>query len=222
MRAAVAIPVTVKCRIGIDDQDHWEFLREFVAAIAEAGCARVIVHARKAILKGLTPKQNREVPPLDYARAWRVKEEFPALTVVVNGGLRTVPQVAEQLAHADGVMLGPRGVSQSRTCCRRCTARSTTTVSRRRRPERSPNACAGMRSARPRPGRRSGPSRGTCSGLFNGRAGARAWRHALSEGVNRASPTPALIERGAARRLAALHEPAETVDAPAVARPSSS
>src|SRR5690606_394332 len=106
MRAAVAVPVTVKCRIGIDDRDDWEFLREFVAAIAEAGCGVVIVHARKAILRGLSPKQNREVPPLVYERAWRVKAEFPALKVVVNGGLRTVPQVSEQLEHADGVMLG--------------------------------------------------------------------------------------------------------------------
>ncbi len=100
------MPVTVKCRIGIDDHDDWAFLRDFVAAIREAGCRTVIVHARKAILKGLTPKENREVPPLDYARAWRVKQEFPALTVIVNGGLRTVPQVTEQLAHVDGVMLG--------------------------------------------------------------------------------------------------------------------
>src|SRR5688572_14522149 len=106
MRAAVSVPGTVKCRIGIDDHDDWVFLRDFVSAIQEAGCRIVIVHARKAILKGLTPKQNREVPPLDYARAWRVKREFPDLTVVVNGGLRTVPQVSEQLSSADGVMLG--------------------------------------------------------------------------------------------------------------------
>ncbi len=106
MRAAVSVPVTVKCRIGIDDHDSWEFLCEFVAAIADAGCGTVIVHARKAVLKGLSPKQNREVPPLDYERAWRVKREFPALAVIVNGGLRTVPQISEQFAHADGVMLG--------------------------------------------------------------------------------------------------------------------
>src|SRR5512134_70703 len=106
MQAAVTVPVTVKCRIGIDDHDDWEFLREFVAAIADAGCRTVIVHARKAVLKGLSPKQNREVPPLDYARAWRVKQEFPELTIVVNGGLRTVPQVTDQLERVDGVMLG--------------------------------------------------------------------------------------------------------------------
>jgi tRNA-dihydrouridine synthase A len=106
MQAAVGVPVTVKCRIGIDDRDDWEFLREFVTAICDVGCRTVIVHARKAILKGLTPKENREVPPLDYARAWRVKQEFPTLTIVSNGGLRTVSQVTEQLAHVDGVMLG--------------------------------------------------------------------------------------------------------------------
>src|ERR1700741_5152445 len=106
MRAAGGVPVTVKCRIGIDDRDDWPFLREFVAAMADAGCGTIIIHARKAVLKGLSPKQNREVPPLDYARAWRVKAEFPGLRVIVNGGLRTVPQGAEQLAHVDGVMLG--------------------------------------------------------------------------------------------------------------------
>src|SRR5262245_37936354 len=106
MRAAVAVPVTVKCRIGIDDRDDWPFLGDFVAAMAGAGCGTIIVHARKAVLSGLSPKQNREVPPLDYTRAWRVKAEFPELRVIVNGGLRTVPQVTEQLAHADGVMLG--------------------------------------------------------------------------------------------------------------------
>ena len=111
MQAAVGIPVTVKCRIGIDDRDDWEFLREFVAAVGDAGCQTVIVHARKAILKGLTPKENREVPPLDYARAWRVKQEFPMLTIVANGGLRTVPQVTEQLAHVDGVMLAARPIT---------------------------------------------------------------------------------------------------------------
>ncbi|HLG52700.1 MAG TPA: tRNA dihydrouridine(20/20a) synthase DusA, partial [Steroidobacteraceae bacterium] len=106
MCGAVGVPVTVKCRVGIDDRDDYPFLLAFVTEVCQAGCAAVIVHARKAVLRGLSPKENREVPPLQYGRAWQVKSDFPSLTVIVNGGLRTVPQVTEQLRHVDGVMLG--------------------------------------------------------------------------------------------------------------------
>jgi tRNA-dihydrouridine synthase A len=106
MRAAVSVPVTVKTRLGVDDHDSYEFARDFVAAVSAAGCETFIVHARKAWLSGLSPKQNREIPPLDYARVYRLKRELPALTLVLNGGLTTVETSAEQLAHVDGVMLG--------------------------------------------------------------------------------------------------------------------
>lgn len=106
MRAAVAIPVTVKTRIGIDDQDSYEFLRRFVGAVAGAGCSTFIVHARKAILDGLTPKDNRSVPPLDYARVYRLKREYPELTIVLNGGITGCDQVREHLLHVDAVMIG--------------------------------------------------------------------------------------------------------------------
>ena len=106
MRAAVGIPVTVKTRIGIDDRDDYDFLRRFVAAVAEAGCGTVILHARKAWLTGLSPKENREIPPLRYELVHRVKADFPALEVIVNGGIRTLEQARNQLARADGVMLG--------------------------------------------------------------------------------------------------------------------
>ena len=192
MRAAVAIPVTVKCRIGIDDHDDWPFLREFVAAVAEAGCRTVIVHARKAILRGLTPKQNRDVPPLDYARAWQVKREFPALTVVVNGGLRTVPQVAEQLAQADGVMLGREAYHNPYLlpALHRAvfddgfeTPTAEAVVDGMRRYAESRVAAGTPLRAITR----------HMLGLFNGQAGARAWRHALSEGVNRGITSPTLM-----------------------------
>jgi tRNA-dihydrouridine synthase A len=193
MRRAVRVPVTVKCRIGIDDRDDWPFLREFVAAIAEAGCETVIVHARKAILKGLTPKQNREVPPLDYPRAWRVKREFPFLTVIVNGGLRTVPQVAEQLAHADGVMLGREAYHNPYLLPALHQAIYEDGF------EMPPvEAIVGrMRAYAERELARGTPLRSVTRhmlGLFNGRAGARAWRRALSEGVSRRDPSPALIQ----------------------------
>lgn len=106
MRAAVDIPVTVKCRIGIDDQDSEEALHSFVETVKGGGCELFIIHARKAILKGLSPKQNREIPPLDYPRVYRLKKEFPSLKIVINGGLTTLPTALEQLQQVDGVMLG--------------------------------------------------------------------------------------------------------------------
>lgn len=103
---AVDIPVTVKCRIGIDDKDSDEYLMNFVETVAEAGCETFIVHARIAILKGLSPKQNREVPPLNYPRVYRLKQRFPQLRIVLNGGIRTLEQGLEILQHVDGVMVG--------------------------------------------------------------------------------------------------------------------
>ncbi len=103
---AVSIPVTVKHRIGIDKNESYDFVRDFVGTVAEAGCAVFIVHARNAILKGLSPKQNREIPPLKYDMAYQLKRDFPALSVVINGGIRTTPEVHQHLRHVDGVMIG--------------------------------------------------------------------------------------------------------------------
>jgi tRNA-dihydrouridine synthase A len=106
MRAAVAIPVTVKCRIGIDDQDGEGDFQHFVETVAAAGCRVFIVHARKAWLKGLSPKENREIPPLDYARVYRLKASRPDLTIVINGGIEDLAAGRGHLDHVDGVMLG--------------------------------------------------------------------------------------------------------------------
>jgi len=106
MHAATSLPVTVKCRIGIDDMDTGAPLDAFVRRIADAGCKTVIVHARKAWLKGLSPKENREIPPLDYARVYALKQSFPELTIVINGGITTLDACKSHLAHVDGVMLG--------------------------------------------------------------------------------------------------------------------
>ena len=106
MRDAVSVPVTVKCRIGVDDQDDYADLQHFTATMLEAGVGVLAVHARKAWLQGLSPKENREIPPLDYARVYRLKREFPQLLVVINGGITTVAQVQAHLAQLDGVMLG--------------------------------------------------------------------------------------------------------------------
>jgi tRNA-dihydrouridine synthase A len=108
MRARVPaeVPVTVKCRIGIDDQDSQAGLARFVSAVADAGCRTFIVHARKAWLKGLSPRENREVPPLDYGRVYRLKAAHPELTIVVNGGIASLDEAEVHLAHVDGVALG--------------------------------------------------------------------------------------------------------------------
>jgi tRNA-dihydrouridine synthase A len=103
---AVAVPVTVKHRIGIDRGESYAFVRDFVGAVAEAGCRVFIVHARNAWLKGLSPKENREIPPLRYEVVYRLKRDFPHLTIVLNGGVTTDEQIAEHLHHVDGVMLG--------------------------------------------------------------------------------------------------------------------
>ena len=102
----VSAPVTVKHRIGIDKTESYEFVRDFVGTVSEAGCSTFIVHARNAWLKGLSPKANREVPPLRYAMVHQLKNEFPHLTIAINGGITTTTQVHEQLQHVDGVMLG--------------------------------------------------------------------------------------------------------------------
>ena len=106
MRAAVSIPVTVKCRIGVDDQDPEVALRSLIAQCKAAGVNTFIVHARKAWLDGLSPKENREVPPLDYPLVYAIKRENPELTIVVNGGIATLDEAEIHLEHADGVMLG--------------------------------------------------------------------------------------------------------------------
>lgn len=106
MRDAVQIDVTVKHRIGVDDVTSYDFVRDFVGTIADAGCETFIVHARNAILQGLSPKENREMPPLRYEFAYRLKQDFPELEIIVNGGVKTLPEIDVHLAHVDGVMLG--------------------------------------------------------------------------------------------------------------------
>ncbi len=106
MGASSGLPVTVKCRIGIDDQDAEESLDRFIDTVAAAGCTTFIVHARKAWLQGLSPKQNRDVPPLDYARVYRLKQRRPELEIIINGGIEFFVAAKTQLAQVDGVMLG--------------------------------------------------------------------------------------------------------------------
>lgn len=106
MRAVVDIPITVKTRIGIDDSDDMQFLTDFVGVVKEAGCSDFIIHARKAWLQGLSPKENREVPPLNYPRVYQLKQQFPDLNIAINGGIKSVEDCLLHLQYLDGVMVG--------------------------------------------------------------------------------------------------------------------
>lgn len=192
MRASVQIPVTVKTRIGIDDQDDYAFLREFIEQVAAAGCDVFIIHARKAILRGLSPKENREIPPLVYERAWQVKRDYPQLTIVVNGGLRTVPQVAEQWQHVDGVMLGREAYHNPYVLSALHRA-AWDDGFHAPEPEQ---VVATMQDYAAVQISRGVPLRAITRhmlGMFNGRSGARTWRRTLSEGVNRGATSPTLM-----------------------------
>lgn len=106
MQDAVQIPVTVKNRIGIDDQDDYGGLHQFVSTVSQAGCQTFIIHARKAWLQGLSPKENRDIPPLRYDLVYQLKQEFPQLEIIINGGITTLEQCQQHLQHVDGVMMG--------------------------------------------------------------------------------------------------------------------
>ena len=106
MKAVTETPITVKCRLGVDDDDSYAFFRDFVAEVAEAGCELFVVHARKALLKGLSPKQNREIPELQYDKVYRIKQEFPSLEIILNGGVKSIPEMQQHLSQVDGVMIG--------------------------------------------------------------------------------------------------------------------
>ena len=106
MQLATNVPVTVKSRIGIDDLDSYEFLHTFIEQVAQAGCQHFIIHARKAWLSGLSPKQNRDIPPLDYSRVYKIKQDFSQLEISINGGIKTLDEANNHLQHVDGVMIG--------------------------------------------------------------------------------------------------------------------
>ncbi len=184
MAAAVDVPVTVKTRIGIDDQDSYGFLIRLVEAVAAAGCGTLILHARKALLAGLSPKQNREVPPLRYDVVHRVKRDYPRLTIVLNGGIRTLQQARDQLAVIDGVMVGREAYQNPYSLAAWQQALYDTT-------EPVPTRGAVVERLLPYVEREM--AGGTplkaitrhLMGLFNGLPGARAWRRHLSVAAHR-------------------------------------
>jgi len=200
MRAAAPLPVTVKTRIGIDDHDDYGFLAGFVATVAAAGCATFIVHARKAVLGGLSPRRNREVPPLRYDRVWRLKRDFPALEIVVNGGVRTLEAVHEHLRHVDGVMIGRAAYDDPYLLADADRAIFGA-------PAHAPDRHQVVDRMLPYIAREQGgavPLHAITRhmlGLFRGGRGGRAWRRYLSEHAHRAGADGEVVR--AAARLAA-------------------
>jgi len=183
MRAVVDIPVTVKCRIGVDDQDEDAALQHFIDSVAAAGCSVFIVHARKAWLKGLSPKENREVPPLNYARVQRLCGERPALTIVLNGGIVSASDSIAHLDTFDGVMLGRSAYHEPWILAELDHALWGTGLPARR---AVLDALAPYAHDLVAGGQRLHHLTRHLVGLFQGEWGARAWRRVLSEQGNRA------------------------------------
>jgi len=183
MRDKVDVPITVKTRIGINDQDSYEFLKRFVDALMDVGCETFVVHARIAILEGLSPKENRTVPPLNHERVFRLKQEYPNLKIVLNGGIKTVQQVDQVLGNVDGVMIGreayhnPYFLAELENHLQpNSSLPQRETVVEQMIPYIERELAAGERLSR---------ITRHMSGLFLGQPGARAWRRFLSENACR-------------------------------------
>ncbi len=197
MRGACSLPVTVKTRLGIDDLDSDELLHAFIARVAAGGCDTFILHARKAWLQGLSPKENRELPPLQYERVYRVKTAFPDLRIVINGGFRSIDDAAAALQLVDGVMIG-RAAYQDPWCL----------ASADQRLFNAPPAAASrhgvVEAYLPYVHRMAAagvPMGALCRhllGLYHGQPGARAWRRHLSEHMHRPGAAPAVLEQALA------------------------
>jgi tRNA-dihydrouridine synthase A len=213
MREATALPVTVKHRIGIDRTESYAFVRDFVGTVAErGGCEVFIVHARNAWLKGLSPKQNREVPPLRYEMVYRLKADFPHLTLVLNGGVTSDEQIAAHLQHVDGVMLGRHAYHEPFAMAawdqRFLGAEQPALHSRDEAEERYVAYVARFGWA---PGHPWLAATRHMMGLRNGQPGARRWRQVWSDTSLRALDPHVVMQR--ARQALAQAAPSEPVAA---------
>ena len=196
MKAAVDVPVTVKCRIGVDDQDPEEALDRLAGCTLQAGADAIWVHARKAWLSGLSPKENRDVPPLDYFRVYRLKERLPDVFIGINGGVRNLDEAGAHLARVDGVMLGRAAYQHpamlagiDRLMGGGCESSDLRAAAERMLPYAEAHCAAGGRlSAVTRP----------MIGLFQGVPGARAWRQILTVDSARPGAGPEVIEHALA------------------------
>jgi tRNA-dihydrouridine synthase A len=204
MRDAVSVPVTVKHRIGVDAVEEYGFVRDFVGTIAEAGCEVFIVHARNAILKGLSPKENREIPPLKYDFAYQLKRDFPQLEIIINGGIKTLDEVELHLQHVDGVMLGREAYHNPYLLAgvdARFYGSTEAPVTREEAEAKLIEYCAAELAR----GTFLGAITRHALGLYRGVAGARGWRRVLSDSKKLAARDLAIFDE--ARQH--LREPAE-------------
>jgi len=196
MSEAVKIPVTVKCRLGIDDQDLDKTLPEFIEKVAAAGCSHFIIHARKAWLKGLSPKENRDVPPLDYALVHAMKARFPHLEICLNGGLKTIETARVESTGLDGVMLGRAAYNDPWILTQIDSAFYNKDAFSTSRGDIVKDLIAYAEQAQ-------GKDRSTKAlirhimGLYAGRPGARLWRRTLSEGLSSGAKPADIIRMGA-------------------------
>jgi tRNA-dihydrouridine synthase A len=182
MRKTVSVPVTVKCRIGVDDQDPEKALRELIRDCAAAGVSSFAVHARKAWLEGLSPKENRDRPPLDYELVWRIKQENPRLEIILNGGIQNLDEAETHLSRFDGVMLG-RAAYQNPAMLTEVDARFF--GGERRDLDAAVEAYCDYVERKQAEGVRLHSMTKHMLGLFNGKPGARAFRRHLSENATR-------------------------------------
>ena len=194
MSAAIDVPITIKTRIGINENDSWDYLRRFVDPLVDAGCRKFIVHARIAILAGLSPKENRTVPPLNYERVFRLKRELPELEIVLNGGVSDCGQVDEILEHVDGVMVGRQAYHdpyflaelENRYLGGRDLPGRREIVERML-PYVERELAAGERLSR---------ITRHMLGLFAGQPGARSWRRVISENAHKVDAGPEVLLSG--------------------------
>lgn len=199
MKDAVSIPVTVKTRIGIDEQDSYAFLCDFIGTVADRGeCDTFIIHARKAWLSGLSPKQNREIPPLDYPRVYQLKQDFPQLTLAINGGIKTIEEAKEHLNHVDGVMIGREAYQNPGMLVdidRQLFGSTTPSV----------DCVAAVEAMYPyiekelAQGTYLGHITRHMLGLFQGIPGSRQWRRHLSENAHKAGADVSVLEQALAK-----------------------
>lgn len=193
MKSRVKTPVTVKCRIGIDDQDAELVLDDLTARLVDAGVDALYVHARKAWLKGLSPKENRDVPPLDYDRVYRLKQKFPHLQIGINGGIETLEEINTHLAHVDGVMLG-RAAYYNPWLMAEVDAAVFGKPSAPRTRLDVVNAMAAYARQEVEKGARLHSIAKHMIGLYQGLPGARNWRRTLSDGTVRNNNPDIIIE----------------------------
>lgn len=218
MRSACDLPVTVKTRTGIDDRDSYAHLKAFVARVAGAGCRSFAVHARKAWLTGLSPKQNREIPPLDYPRVYRLKQDFPDLEIVINGGIASLDEAERHLTRVDGTMIG-RSAYQTPYMLADADRRFFGSANPAPTREGVVRALLPYVEAQCASGVPVKAVTRHVLGLFNGEPGARLWRRTLSEMAHRPGAGPEVIEAALERVLEAQARAGERAAArgPAVA-----